>query len=70
MADNRIYLKHTPTGKEVTFASRGGSGMYHASHNLAEKLEAFFGECEAYNEPWDAYEIEFEVPPFVSMKRD
>jgi hypothetical protein len=63
MANNRIYLKHTPTGKEVKIAKRGGDGMYCTTQGIQEKLEDFFAECEAANEAWDAYEIEFEVEP-------
>jgi hypothetical protein len=63
MANNRMYLKHTPTGKDVKIAKRYGGGMYCVPQDILETLEAFFAECEATNEPWDGYELDFEVKP-------
>jgi NAD+--asparagine ADP-ribosyltransferase len=63
MANNRMYLKHTATGKDVKIAKRYGDGMYCVPQDILETLETFFAECEATNEPWDGYELEFEVEP-------
>jgi len=65
MANNRMYLVHIPTGKQIKLGSRSGGPLYGKLPNNHD-LEAFFHDCaNAWNETgeggWDDYRLEFEV---------
>ena len=65
MANNRMYLKFTPTGEQFYLGKRMASGWYSAP---TKSLDDFYDKCERYvmdgnYGELDSFVLEFEDPP-------
>lgn len=67
MANNRIAIFHRPSGKALIFGKRMGFGWYTGvgQHQLGDRFQAFFDECEDGSEPenQDDFVLAMEDPP-------
>jgi len=61
MANNRMYLKHTPSGLELMLGKRMRRGYYYAPEKA--KLEEFFDTCEQLSDELDSFVLEYEDEP-------
>lgn len=69
MANNRMYLKHKPSGKRILLAKYYPSTGWNAAQNAADLTLAFtaiqFGpDSEDVGSMWGTdWELEYEIPP-------
>ncbi len=61
MANQRVYLKHNPTGKTRFLFKRFGD-QYKTIDGLQERLDKFLDEINEYPYPLDDFSIELEMP--------
>ena len=71
MANNRMYLIHSPTGQGVFVGKRMGHGWYDVPNNLAENVRRLFEYVERESPGIsDDFKIVMEDPPSVREVRD
>lgn len=61
MANNRMFLKHGPSGKKVFIAKRNAYGWYIPTDDIGDQLQQFFEELERTEKYQDNFVLEQDV---------